>query len=198
MAFQVSLDFEGLPDALKAEAPASLVQQEAIRAVNEGTIIVGNAMREASPLGAIGALRAGWDRIPATVKGKIVRGKVTNPTVQANVIEKGATQHFPPVRPDGEPALAAWIRRALPRKTTPFVIETIGKKKVRRPANLSDPEDVRKIAFKIGQAIQSRGLPSRQGKPKRFFTRIFRKLESQITAIMKEMEQRITERLSEE
>lgn len=194
MALQVSLDFEGLPDALEPGSLAAIIREEATRAVNEGTVIVGNAMREASPLGAIGALRSGWDRIPATVKGKIVRGEVTNPTVQAKVIEDGAKPHFPPVRPGVDPALGSWIRLALPRRIAPFIVE----EGVRRPANLSDPEDVRRIAFKISQAIQSRGLPSTKGKPKRFFTRIFRKLEPQITARMKEMEQRINKRLSEE
>ncbi len=177
MAFQVSLDFEGLPDALEPGSPAAIIREESKRAVDEGLIVLKNGLVKASPFGGTNTLRTGWQIQPAVPQPKRTAGSVTNATVQASVIEKGAKRHRPPSGPTGEPALGVWIRRKL---------------------GISEPKEVRKAAFLIGRAIKKRGLPSVQGLPKRFFSKIVRILEPRVDAIMETMSQRITERLSEE
>ena len=191
MAFRVSLDFDGLPEALEPGRIADVIREEAMRAVNEGTVILKNGLVSASPFGGTNTLRTGWQIVPAVASPGFVRGAVTNATVQAAVIEEGAPPHRPPVD-----ALRIWILRALPRRLAPFVVKTVKGKKTRRPANLGDPRDVARIAFAISQAIEARGLPSREGKPKGFFSRVFRSLEPRVTARMDAMARRITERLA--
>lgn len=177
MALRVSLDFEGLPDALKPGQFADIVREEAIRAVNEGTVILKNGLVVASPFGGTNTLRAGWQIKPAVARTPLVEGTVANATVQAIVIEEGARPHFPPVGPTGEPALGVWIRRVL---------------------GISEPKKVRKAAFLIGRAIAKRGLPRPGGRPLRFFSRIVRALEPRVRAIMEAMARRITERTNGE
>lgn len=177
MPFQVSIGFDGVPEAAKAGPFANVVQEEATRATNESLVVLKNGLVKASPFGGTGALRTGWQIQPANARGKRVTGTVANATVQANVIERGAKRHFPPVGPEGEPALGIWIRRKL---------------------GITDPKKVRKAAYLIGRAIKRRGLPGVQGLPKRFFSRIVRILEPRIEAIMEAMAQRITERLGGE
>ena len=177
MAFRVSLDFEGLPKVLEPGQYADIVRQEAMRAVNESLILEKNALVIASPSGGTNALRTGWQISPAVARSELVQGAVTNATVQAAVIEEGARPHFPPVGPTGEPALGVWIRRKL---------------------GILDPKKVKQVAFKIGRAIANRGLPRLGGRPKRFFSRIFLRLEPRVRSIMDAMARRISRLLAGE
>lgn len=175
MAFRVALDFDGVPDALEPGAFANIIREEATRAVNESLVVLKNGLVEASPLGGTNTLRTGWQVKPAVTRPPLVEGTVANATVQANVIEKGARPHFPPVGPDGEPALGVWIRRVL---------------------GISEPKKIRQTAFLIGRAIKKRGLPRPGGRPIRFFSRVVRVLEPRVAARMEAMARRITERLA--
>ena len=175
MAFRVSFDFDGLPEALKPGQFADVVREEATRAVNEGTVILKNGLVSASPFGGTNALRTGWQIAPAVARPGLVRGTVANATVQANIIEKGARGHFPPVGPTGEPALGVWIRRVL---------------------GITEEKKVRQAAFLIGRAIKKRGLPRAGGLPKGWFSRVVRGLEPRVAARMDAMARRITERLA--
>lgn len=177
MPFQVSIGFDGIPEAVQPGPFERVVQEEATRATNESLIVLKNGLVKASPFGGTGALRTGWQIQPAVPQSKRVTGTVTNATVQANVIEKGARRHFPPVGPTGEPALGVWLRRVL---------------------GMSDPKKIRKAAFLIGRAIKKRGLPGPRGLPKRFFSGIVRVLEPRIEAIMEAMSRRINERVGGE
>ena len=179
MAFNVSIGFDGIPEAVQTGPFANVVREEAMRATAEGLVVLKNGLVKASPFGGTGALRAGWIIVPPVERAKVIRGTVANATVQANVIEKGTPRKnpFPPVARTGEPALGVWIRRNLGE---------------------SDPKEVRKLAFLIGRAIKKRGLPGPRGLPKRFFSRIVRVQEPQINTIMEGMAKRINERIGGE
>ena len=90
MAFRVALDFKGLPEELDPGSPFSIIREEAKRAINESLVEEKNALVAASPFGGTNTLRTGWQIAPAVSRPKSVEGKVTNATVQATVIEKGA------------------------------------------------------------------------------------------------------------
>ena len=177
MAFQVAIDFDGVPEAVQPGPFANVVREEAMRATNESLVVLKNGLVKASPFGGTGTLRTGWQIEPASEKAKRITGTVTNATVQANVIERGAKRHFPPVGPTGDPALGVWIRRVL---------------------GFSDPKKVRKVAYLIGRAIKKRGLPSVRGLPKRFFSNIVRVQEPRVNTIMEAMGRRINERVGGE
>lgn len=177
MPFQVSIGFDGVPEAVQPGPFERVVREEAIRATNKSLIVLKNSLVKASPHGGTNTLRTGWQIEPASEKAKRITGSVANATVQANVIERGAKRHFPPVGPTGEPALGVWIRRVL---------------------GFSDPKKVRKVAYLIGRAIKKRGLPSVRGLPKRFFSGIVRVREPEVNTIMEGMSKRINERIGGE
>ena len=196
MVMEVQIKFGPLPRALDPVVTRKIFRTESQRAINEANALAKPAMIAASPFGGTNALRRSWQIVPARPEAGSVIGatRSTGPgAIAALVLDDGAVPHFPPVGDTGEPALATWIRRALPGLTDPFVIEKGG----RRPADLSNPEDVRKIAFKISQAIRVRGLPLRQGRQTKIFTKVFRKLTPAITRVIERMGPRIQRRFEQ-
>ncbi len=195
MVMEIKITLGPLPRALDPVVTRRIFRTEAQRAINEANAIVKPAMIAASPFGGTNALRRSWQIVPARPEAGSVIGatRSTGPgAIAALVLDDGAQPHFPPVGDTGEPALATWIRRALPGLTDPFVIED-GEK---RPADVGNPEDVRKIALKLSQAINRRGFP-RPGREKKVFTRVFRKLTPAITRIIQRMVPRIQRRFEQ-
>ncbi len=195
MVMEIKITLGPLPRALDPAVTRRIFQEEAIQAINEANTIVRPAMIAVSPFGGTNTLRRSWQITPARAEGKRVIGDTRSTGaggLEALVLEDGAQPHFPPVSDTGEPALGTWIRRALPGLTDPFVIEN-GE---RRPADVDNPEDVRKIAFKISSAISRRGFP-RPGREKKIFSRAYRKLTPAITRIIQRMGPRIQRRFEQ-
>ena len=195
MVLSVKIEFGPLPRALEPAVTRRIFTTEAQRAINESNTIVKPGMIAVSPFGGTNALRRSWQITPARIQSKIVVGdtRSTGPgSIAALVLEDGAQPHFPPVSATGESALGTWIRRALPGLTDPFVIEN-GE---RRPADVGDPKDVRKIAFSIGRAINRRGLP-RPGRREKIFSRAYKKLTPAIIRTMNRMGPRVQRRFEQ-
>lgn len=195
MVLAVKIEFGPLPRALEPAVTRRIFATESQRAINESNTIVKPGMIAVSPFGGTNTLRRSWQITPAKIQGKTVIGDTRSTGaggLEALVLEDGAQPHFPPVGNTGEPALGTWIRRALPGLTDPFVIE----KGERRPADVGNPEDVRKIAFSIGRAISRRGLP-RPGRQTKIFSRAYKKLTPTIIRTMNRMGPRVQRRFEQ-
>lgn len=195
MVLAVKIEFGPLPRALEPAVTRRIFTTESQRAINESNTIVKPGMIAVSPFGGTNTLRRSWQITPAKIQAKTVIGDTRSTGaggLEALVLEDGAQPHFPPVGNTGEPALATWIRRALPGLTDPFVIE----KGERRPADVGNPEDVRKIAFSIGRAINRRGLP-RPGRRTKIFSRAYKKLTPTIIRTMNRMGPRVQRRFEQ-
>ncbi len=195
MVLDIKIQFGPMPRALEPAVTRRIFATESQRAINEANTIVKPGMIAVSPFGGTNALRRSWQITPARIEGQKVIGdtRSTGPgSVAALVLEDGAQPHFPPVGDTGEPALSTWIRRALPGVVDPFVIE----KGERRPADLNNPEDVRKIAFSIGRAINRRGLP-RPGRPTKIYSKAYKKLTPAIIRTMNRMGPRVQRRFEQ-
>lgn len=194
MVLEIRIEALALPEVLKPGRAERIFASEAKRAINESAMIIKPAMVAASPFGGTNALRRSWQITPARGEfpGVVVGGvRSTGPgSIPALVLDNGARPHFPPVGPTGEPALATWIRRALPQLTDPFITEKSGE---RRPADVGNPSDVRKLAFVIGRAINRRGFPL-PPKTDLKFTREFRKLTPRIVRTMNQIGARVRRR----
>lgn len=197
MVMEIRIQPLELPGVLKPGGAKRIFAQETKGVINEASTIIKPAMVAVSPFGGTNVLRRSWQIVPARQETlDVIAGGVrsTGPgSVAAIVIDEGADPHFPPVGETGEPALGTWIRRALPQLTNPFIVTKEG----RRPADVDDPKDVRKLAFAIGRAINRRGFP-RPGGQTGTFSKAFRKLTPTIVRIMNQLGPRIQLRIERE
>ncbi len=148
----------------------TLVTDESKRAINEANFSVRETMVRASPFGGTSLLKQSWlIRVAQSVGRKIVGSVVAKGSIAANVIEKGARPHFPPVgAPGTTPALGVWIRRKL---------------------GITDPTQIRQTAFAIGRKFRRRGIPR-----KRTFSIAFDTNVGKIFRIMNNMTARVSKR----
>ena len=168
MALTFEIKAGELPRNIRGRVPRQIFLQEATRAVNEVAIEMRIAAVTAAPFGGTGGAK-GWVNVPAReIRPGVVSGGISNPTIQARVLETGARSHRPPTR-----ALQTWVRRVL---------------------GLSDPRQVRRAAHFTAEKIRLRGLP-RSGQQKELFTRAIRARTGTITGRLRNMRERIIRRL---
>lgn len=170
MVLAIKLKF--LAPLIFAKKYQAVVVEESKRAINKSTLQLRETMVLASPFGGTSLLKQSWITRPARVlTGRKVRGRVVaKGSVAANVIDKGARPHFPPVgAPGTTPALGIWILRKL---------------------GITDDRQIRKTAFAISRKFRRRGIPA-----KRTFTIAFRASTGEIVSNMNEMAVRIKQRL---
>ena len=147
----------------------AIAKRESLRGVNESSVIMREVMVQASPFGGTSNLKQSWQVVPAgtITTGIVGGGTVAKGSIAANVMETGAVRHFPPVGAvGGTPALGVWIRRKL---------------------GVTDPNEIRQVAFFIGRKFKKRGIPA-----KRIFSRAFRANRSRVSVLMGNMSARIS------
>ncbi len=193
MAFKVKIIAPQLPKNLRRRVPERIMHREMKRAANEGAEVGTRVMARVSPL-AVGTLRQSWlaGIRPARIFGRTAVAVVSSGGIVALVWDDGTNNHpFPPVPASGTPALGVWIRRKL--GSSAFVQEDDG---TRRSADLNNERDMKKIAFKIGAAIRSRGLPNPsnpRARAKGLYTRAWRAVRPELERFQRRMVQRLVD-----
>lgn len=181
MAYRVGLDLKAVTRQLEGGFFEKTIIREFQKAIGESAVLTRNAMSLATPTGESGLTANSWQLLPISVFGSKIRGGAVSSSVAAIVLNKGAKRHRPP-----RGALLNWIRRKLPRVTTPF----INRKGVKKAANLDDQGDLDRIEFAITAAIKRRGLPRDEG-PIRIYDKAFDELEPKITKILMKAAERV-------
>lgn len=201
MVFEIKLTPPKFPKKLRSERARGVVNDELRKGIRRATtVLLKEAVRSTDK--ASGRLREGWERKPVrTIRisgGSEIRSGVKNTRKKlgrfiARVYESGTKKHpFPPVTP-GDPALGPWIRQN-PRG----VSFTINERGGVRPADLSNPSDVRRLAWVIGggprRGIRRRGLP-RLRTDRKFFTKAIKRARKKIQAEITKARDGIVKRL---
>ncbi len=110
MTLKMSFKLEKLPDTLKRDVFQRKLTRATKAGVNLALIDLNNKFKAKSRTPVVTGLTvAGFNITPAIAIGKVVTGKVTNPTIGAAVLDQGAKKHFPPTDP--ESAFNLWVKR---------------------------------------------------------------------------------------
>ena len=168
MAFTFAIRGGDLPKQLRGQVPRGIFQQEAVRAVNEISVLTRNRLVQVSPYGGTNQLRTSWIITPAVPVGRGVVGKVASTAIQAVVLDEGARPHRPPPN-----ALDVWIRRKV---------------------GITNRRDATRFSFFVRKKIARRGLPIIRSK-KGMFSKAVRALKPFAAARLMAMRNRIIARM---